>query len=50
MPPPAIPDEQLDRLQPMVDDLLAKLRTLVERLPPKIDSALVFQLNHEDHE
>jgi len=50
MPPPPIPDEQLDRLQPMVDDLLAKLRTLVERLPSKIDSALVFQLSHEDHE
>lgn len=34
----------------MVDDLLAQLRTLVERLPPKTDSALLFQLSHEDHE
>jgi hypothetical protein len=50
MPRPAIPNEQLDRIQPIVDDLVTKLRTLVERLPSKTDSALVFELRHEDHE
>jgi len=46
----AIPDEQLERIQPLVDDLLKKLHALLERLPPTTDSALVFQPGPEDRE
>jgi hypothetical protein len=50
MPCPPVPDEQLKRIQPGVDDLLAKLRALADRLPPNTDSALVFQLDPEESE
>jgi hypothetical protein len=50
MPRTAIPDQQLERIQPMVDDLLSKLRTLTERLPAKTDPAVVFELSREDRE
>lgn len=43
-----IPDDQLERIQPIVDALLAKLRTLAERLPANTESALVFELDAED--
>ena len=39
---PPIPDDQLDRVRPIVDDLLVKLRAVMERLPSNTDSALVF--------
>jgi hypothetical protein len=39
----AIPDEQLERIQPVVTDLLAKLHAILERLPPNTDSALIFE-------
>jgi hypothetical protein len=45
-----IPDEQLKRIQPGVDDLLTQLRALVDRMPPNTDSALVFELDGEDDE
>jgi hypothetical protein len=38
-----IPDEQLELIQPLLDDLLTKLHTLLERLPSNTDSALVFE-------
>ncbi|MGA2599470.1 MAG: hypothetical protein ABSH09_21050 [Bryobacteraceae bacterium] len=51
MPPrSAIPDDQLERVQPTVDTLLAKLRALMERLPPTTDSALEFRLTPEDRD
>ena len=43
MAPPDIPDEQLQRLQPMVDDLLKKLHSVMDRLPPTTDSSLIFE-------
>ena len=45
---PPIPSDQLDRIQPIVDDLLTKVRFLMERLPPGTESALVFELEAED--
>jgi hypothetical protein len=50
MPAGAIPQEQLERIQPTVDGLLSALDTLLRRLPPNTDSALVFQLNTEARE
>jgi hypothetical protein len=47
---PAMPTEQLERIQAIVDDLLAKLRALGERLPPNTESALIFQLPAEDRD
>jgi hypothetical protein len=46
--PHDIPSEQLQRIQPIVDDVLKKLRLLLDRLPPNTDSALVFELDSED--
>jgi hypothetical protein len=49
MPPrSAIPDDQLERIRPNVDALLAKLHALMERLPATTDSALEFSLAPED--
>jgi hypothetical protein len=47
---PAIPDDQLERIRPSVDALLARLRALMERLPPTTDSALEFRLTPEDRD
>jgi len=48
--PLAIPDDQLELIQPIVDSLLTKLHALLERLPSNTDSALVFQPGPEDRE
>jgi hypothetical protein len=50
MPPAPIPDEQLKRIQPSVDDLLAQLRALANGMPSNTESALVFELDREDSE
>jgi hypothetical protein len=50
MPPTPIPDEQLKRIQPSVDDLLAQLRALADGMPSNTESALVFELDREDSE
>jgi len=47
---PALPDEYLERIQPIVENLLTTLDTLLERLPPNTDSALIFELRPEDRE
>jgi len=39
---PAIPQEQLDRIQPIVDELSAGVRRLIAELPLEAESALVF--------
>ena len=45
-----IPDEQLKRIQPGVDDLLTQLRALVDRMPSYTDSSLVFKPGTEEGE
>jgi hypothetical protein len=50
MPRAPIPDEQLKKIQPGVEDLLAQLRALADRMPPGADSALVFQPGPEERE
>jgi len=47
MSPAPIPEDQRARLQPAVDDLLSKLRSLVAKLPEDSESALVFQAGKE---
>ena len=47
MSPAPIPEEQRARLQPAVDDLLTKLRSLAAKLPEDSESALVFQVAEE---
>ena len=42
-----VPDEQLQRIQPGVEDLLTQLRALADRMPSDTDSALVFQPSPE---
>lgn len=46
--PDAIPEEQIQRIQPIVDELLSTLHGLLDRLPPNTDSALVFELDREE--
>jgi hypothetical protein len=43
-----IPPEQLARIQPRVDQLLAHLRLAVQELPAESDSALVYPVEPED--
>jgi len=45
---PDIPHEQLERIQPLVDQLLAQVRRQALSLPPDADSALVYELKPED--
>ena len=45
---PDIPQDQLERIQPIVDQLLADLGRLAEKLPPQSDSALVYPVENED--
>jgi len=47
---PPLSDESLNRIRPIVDELLTTLDSLLERLPPNTDSALVFELGPEDRE
>lgn len=47
MSKPAIPPDQLDRILPIVEPLLADLRGLTQDLPPGSDLALVY---HPDDE
>jgi hypothetical protein len=41
---PDVPPEQLDLARPIVEPLLARLRSQADSLPPQADSALVFTL------
>ncbi|HUA21298.1 MAG TPA: hypothetical protein VMB25_21275 [Bryobacteraceae bacterium] len=45
---PAIPPEQLERIQPLVDQLLAQIHREVLTLPPDADSALVYKPEPEE--
>ena len=42
-----IPQDQIDLITPILEPLLARLRSQIERLPPQADSALVYLLVHE---
>lgn len=44
---PDIPQDQLDRIEPILETLLADLRRLTQNLPAETDSALVYQLEPE---
>jgi hypothetical protein len=41
---PEIPADQLAAILPIMEPLLARLRSQVEKLPPQADSALVYLL------
>lgn len=45
-----IPPEQLERVLPVVQALLAKLKGHSQKLPPEAESALVFQPDPEPAE
>ena len=44
---PNIPKDQLERIEPIVDAVLAELRQRTRDLGPEADSALVYQLEAE---
>jgi len=44
---PEIPQAEIDRLQPLVDRLLAELRRRTQLLPPERDSALTYEVIRE---
>jgi len=39
---PDIPPDQLDRIRPILEPLLARLRNYLDKLPPQSDSALIY--------
>ena len=45
-----VPQEQLDRIQPVLELLLASLRRQSQNLPPEADSALVYRLGADREE
>jgi len=45
--PTDIPKDQMEKIEPIVDSLLAELRRRTADLPPDADSALVYQLDAE---
>jgi len=45
---PDIPPEQLERIQPLVDQLLTQLRRQARTLPLDAESALIYELKPED--
>jgi hypothetical protein len=47
---PEIPAEQIEAIRPVLEPLLARLRTQVEQLPPQSDSALVYSVVADEHE
>ena len=47
---PEIPVEQIESIRPVLEPLLARLRTQVEHLPPQSDSALVYSLAADQYE
>lgn len=47
MPTPDIPPDQLDRILPIVEPLLADLRRLAQELSPGSDLALVYHPGDE---
>jgi len=47
---PEIPPEQLERIQPLVDQLLAPLRRQTLQLPSDADSALDYHPELEEQE
>ena len=44
---PDIPQEQLDRIQPIVEQLLADLRRRTQELPPVSEPALIYEARPE---
>jgi hypothetical protein len=48
---PEIPQDQLDLIQPILEPLLARLRSQLQDLPPQADSALVYLMApaHGEH-
>jgi hypothetical protein len=44
----SIAPEQLDRIKPLVDRLLAQIRREASALPPDADSALIYQPETEE--
>jgi hypothetical protein len=46
--PLEIPSDQLERIRPIVESLLARLRAKARELPPNTDSALRFEPSIED--
>jgi len=47
---PDIPPDQLERIRPILEPLLARLRTYLERLPPQSDSALIYPIERHPTE
>jgi hypothetical protein len=47
---PEIPADQLEALRPILDPLLARLRSQADKLPPQADSALVYFLAADESE
>jgi len=47
---PDIPPDQLERIRPILELLLARLRSYLDRLPPQSDSALVYPLTRHPTE
>jgi hypothetical protein len=47
---PEIPVDQIEAIQPILDPLLARLRTQAEQLPLQSDSALVYPLAIDEQE
>jgi len=47
---PDIPAAQLEALRPILEPLLARLRSQAEKLPPQADSALVYPLVADESE
>jgi hypothetical protein len=47
---PEIPADQLEAIRPVLEPLLARLRTQAEQLPPQSGSALVYTLVPDEHE
>ena len=41
---PDIPPDQFERIRPILEPLLARLRTYLEKVPQQADSALVYPL------
>jgi len=44
---PDIPKDQLERIEPIVDSVLAALRRRTQSLSPQTGSALVYQLHDQ---
>jgi hypothetical protein len=45
-----IPEDQIETIRPILDPLLARLRSQAEKLPAQADSALVYLLGATEYE